>query len=299
MVATASSFPEAMMAQPPRGAWPGRGGASALRTTRFFMSPPALFQSAKAIRQGFPNGTGFYARGADSDTEVTILGETFRLDPKATRPYYSFRMNDQDLKDLIASVREGKMRSDFMTVAIHAHHFTDATGGERGPGVKETIDLDTNPSIADYLPVFAKAAIDNGADAFLGTGVHVLRGIEIYKNRPIFYGLGEFFRQMDVVGLSGMNAIGRGDENSPPIKYESVVALSRFDGGQLSEVRLHPVLLTDDVRMAHRGLPRVAPPEVAQRILTRLQRLSAPLGTTIRIEGNIGVIRPRTATSQP
>jgi len=110
-------------------------------------------------------------------------------------------MNEQDLKDILASVREGKLRSDFMTVAIHAHHFADATGGERGPGVKETIDLDTNPSIADYLPVFAKAAIDNGADAFLGTGVHVLRGIEIYKNRPIFYGLGEFLRQMDVVGL--------------------------------------------------------------------------------------------------
>ena len=60
--------------------------------------------------------------------------------------------------------------------------------------------------------------------SFIGTGVHVLRGIEIYKGRPIFYGLGEFFRQMDVVGLSGMGGRGRGDENSPPIKYESVVA---------------------------------------------------------------------------
>ena len=172
------------------------------------------------IRQGFPNGTFHYARGADSDTEVSILNQTFRLDPKATQPYYQFDMNPQDLKDILAAVREGKLRSDFMTVAIHAHHFHDAKGGERGLGVPETIDLDTNPSIANYLPVFAKAAIDNGADAFLGTGVHVLRGIEIYKGRPIFYGLGEFFRQMDVVGLSGMGSIGRGDENSPPIKYE-------------------------------------------------------------------------------
>jgi len=290
MVATAGSFPEAFMAQPGRGEWPGRGGASALRTTRYFMSPPALFQAAKAVRQGFPNGTGFYARGADSDTEVSILGQTFRLDPKATKPYYSFQMNEQDLKDILASVREGKMRSDFMTVAIHAHHFHDATGGERGVGVPETVDIDTNPSIADYLPVFAKATIDNGADAFLGTGVHVLRGIEIYKGRPIFYGLGEFFRQMDVVGISGMG-LGRGDENSPPIKYESIVAVSRFERGQLSEVRLHPVQLTEDTRMAHRGLPRVASPEAAQRILTRLQKLSAPLGTKITIENNIGVIR--------
>jgi poly-gamma-glutamate synthesis protein (capsule biosynthesis protein) len=51
--------------------------------------------------------------------------------------------------------------------------------------------------------------------------------------------------------------------------------------------------------MAHRGVPRLAGPEAARRILTRLQRLSAPLGTTIAIDGAIGVIRPAaTSTSQ-
>ena len=49
--------------------------------------------------------------------------------------------------------------------------------------------------------------------------------------------------------------------------------------------------------MAHRGLPRVASAPVAQRILTRLQKLSAPLGTTIAIENNIGVIRVRSAAT--
>lgn len=299
LVATASSFPEAYMAQPGRGEWPGRGGASALRTTRYFMAPPALWQSVRNIRNAFPNGTGFYARGANSDGAITILGETFRLDPQATRPYYQFEMNETDLRDIVAAVREGKLRSDFMSVAIHAHHFHDASGGERGVGVPETVDLDTNPSIANYLPTFAHAVIDAGADAFLGTGVHVLRGIEIYKGRPIFYGLGEFFRQMDVVGLSGMGGLARGDANSPPVKYESVLAMVRFAGGSLSEVRLYPIELTEDVRMAHRGLPRMASPATAQRILERLQRLSTPLGTSITIEGNVGVIRPRPVSSQP
>lgn len=105
-------------------------------------------------------------------------------DPQATKPYYQFDMNETDVRDIVAAVREGKLRSDFMTVAIHAHHFHDASGGERGVGVPETQDLDTNPSLANYLPIFAKAVIDAGADAFLGTGVHVLRGIEIYKGRP-------------------------------------------------------------------------------------------------------------------
>jgi poly-gamma-glutamate synthesis protein (capsule biosynthesis protein) len=96
-----------------------------------------------------------------------------------------------------------------------------------------------------------------------------------------------------------MGGRARGDENSPPIKYDSVVALSRFERGTLAEVRLHPIELTDDVRMAHRGVPRMASPQGAQRILARLQKLSAPLGTAITIEGNVGVIRPSAAPGSP
>jgi poly-gamma-glutamate synthesis protein (capsule biosynthesis protein) len=297
MVATASSFPSTMMATPSRGEWPGRGGASALRTTRYFMSPPSLWPSVEGIRQAFPNGTGFYARGANTEDHIQILGQQFRLAPSGiTVPYYSFEINQQDLIDILRSVREGKMRSDFITVAIHAHQFHDAQGGYRGPGIPEAEHLDTNPSIADFLQVFAKEVIDGGADVFQGTGVHALRGIEIYKDRPIFYGLGEFLRQMDIIGLSGMReelARSVGPPGAPfPVKYESIVAVSQFDDGKLSEVRLHPIELTYNVRMAQRGLPRIASPEAAQRILTRLQELSEPLGTTIVIEGGVGFIRP-------
>ena len=297
MVATASSYAEAMVAQPGRGEWPGRGGQSALRYTRFYMAPPALWQSVKSIRDAFPNGNGFYVPTTDTADSITLLGERFKLAPNATKASYSYQMNEADVRDLVAAVTEGKTRSDFMTFAIHSHQFADTKGGERGPNLPDSDDLDTNSSVADFLPALAKQVIDAGADAFLGTGVHVLRGIEIYKGRPIFYGLGEFFRQMDVVGLAGMGGRGRGEENSPPIKYESVVALSRFDRGQLAEIRLHPLELTNDVRMAHRGIPRLASPQMAQRILTRLQKLSAPLGTTIAIENNIGVIRLRATTT--
>jgi capsule synthesis protein PGA_cap len=295
MVATASSYAEAMVAQPGRGEWPGRGGQSALHYTRFYMTPPGLWQAVKNIREAFPNGNGFYVPTGDTADSITMLGERFKLAPNATQPSYSYQMNEADVRDLVAAVTEGKTRSDFMAFAIHAHQFADTKGGERGPNLPDSEDLDTNSSIADFLPVLAKRVIDGGADAFVGTGVHVLRGIEIYKGKPIFYGLGEFFRQMDVIGLSGLGGRGRGDDNSPPIKYESIVALSRFEHGQLAEIRLHPIELTDDVRMAHRGIPRLASPQMAQRILTRLQKLSTPLGTTITIENNVGVIRARPA----
>ena len=43
------------------------------------------------------------------------------------------------------------------------------------------------------------ACIDEGADVFIGHGPHVTRGIEIYKDRPIMYSLGNFIFQNDTV----------------------------------------------------------------------------------------------------
>lgn len=294
MVAVSDHNPRA---QPANGEWPGTGGLSPLRVTRYFMVPEQSWDGLQALRDHFPNGTGFYARGANSSTDISFVGNNFRKAPAGvTEAYYHYEMNQRDLTDTLAAVREGKIKSDFITVAIHAHHFLDAKGGYRGEGIPEGEHLDTNPSIADYLPEFAHAVIDNGADLFQGTGVHALRGIEIYNNRPIFYGLGEFIRQMDVIGLAGRGDPQRsvGPEGYEfPAKFESIVAIAEYAEGELQEVRIHPIETRyDEEKLALRGIPRIAPPEVAQRILTRLQELSAPLGTDIRIRGDIGIIRP-------
>jgi poly-gamma-glutamate synthesis protein (capsule biosynthesis protein) len=46
--------------------------------------------------------------------------------------------------------------------------------------------------LAMYERPLAKAAIDAGADIVVGHHAHILRGIEIYKRRPIYHGLGNF-----------------------------------------------------------------------------------------------------------
>jgi hypothetical protein len=46
--------------------------------------------------------------------------------------------------------------------------------------------------LAMYERPLAKAAIDAGADIVVGHHAHILRGIEIYKGRPIYHGLGNF-----------------------------------------------------------------------------------------------------------
>lgn len=293
MVATTAGTNAAAAAS--RGEWSGRGGLSNLGVEQFLMIPAEDFEAVRTVRNHFPNGTGFYARGVNNDSAIDLLGSEFRKAPADIHEsFFSYELNQTDLGDILAAVREGKMRSDFITVAIHSHHFKDTRGGYRGVNVPEADHLDTNPSVAAYLEEFAHQVIDNGADLFQGTGVHVLRGIEIYQGKPIFYGLGEFLRQRDVGGLAGRGDLSRDTcVGCPfPVKYESIIAVSEYANGEVSEVRLYPIELGyDSVRMAHRGVPMMADAATSRRILERLQELSAPYGTQITIQGSVGYIR--------
>lgn len=46
--------------------------------------------------------------------------------------------------------------------------------------------------ILDYQTEIARAAIDAGADVVMGHGPHYPLAVEIYKGRPVYYGLGSF-----------------------------------------------------------------------------------------------------------
>ncbi len=79
-----------------------------------------------------------------------------------------------DLEALRHDVRAAKVQADFVALSIHwGIHFVPS-------------------EIADYQRDVAHAAIDDGADAILGHHPHILKGIEVYKGRPIFYSLGNF-----------------------------------------------------------------------------------------------------------
>ncbi len=47
-------------------------------------------------------------------------------------------------------------------------------------------------ALAMYERDVARAAVDAGADVVVGHHAHILRGIEVYKGRPIYHGLGNF-----------------------------------------------------------------------------------------------------------
>jgi poly-gamma-glutamate synthesis protein (capsule biosynthesis protein) len=182
-------------------------------------------------------------------------------------------------------------------VTIHAHE----SGAER-------------MAPAEFLVTFARAMVDAGADVFVGHGPHVLRGIEIYQGKPIFYSLGDFIFQNETLlrlpaenyqayDLSADEHVAdfndrryagdtRGFPSQPEI-WESVIAMPTFRGGELVSIELHPISLQFGAPAWVRGRPLPAEPELSRKILDDLIRISAPFGTTIRAEGGVGVVEVR------
>jgi poly-gamma-glutamate capsule biosynthesis protein CapA/YwtB (metallophosphatase superfamily) len=50
----------------------------------------------------------------------------------------------------------------------------------------------TPAHIAMYERPLARAAVEAGADVVIGHHAHILRGVEVYRGKPIFHGLGNF-----------------------------------------------------------------------------------------------------------
>ncbi|WP_338446401.1 CapA family protein [Pelagerythrobacter marensis] len=73
---------------------------------------------------------------------------------------------------LESDIGAARRQADFVIVALHK-------------GIVHTPAL-----LAPYEIPVARAAIDAGADAVAGHHAHIVRGIELYRGRPIFHGLG-------------------------------------------------------------------------------------------------------------
>src|SRR5215831_9309579 len=194
----------------------------------------------------------------------------------------TYEMDPTDLKDIITSVRAGKQLADFLVVAIHCHQNSFAF---------QAYSLDHQTP--NFLIELAHQVIDNGADAFVGHGVHTLRGVEIYKGKPIFYGVSSFFYHRGAAPEITDRSAGSGSGDLVDDSLETLLTTSRFEDGKLVEVRLYPADLGQDRTrpISRSGTPSTPSPEMARRVLERLQTLSKQFGTTVTIQNGVGVIR--------
>ncbi len=293
LISCASTFPPSALAGALRADVRGRPGINPLRFITRHQVDRATFDHLRKMKEDLKlRGEGGVAE-RDTESRIQVLGATYEL---AERPAVITEPNAKDLQEITASIREARRQAAWVVVSIHAH--------EGAPGDRE--------SPAQFLVSFAHAAIDAGADVFVGHGPHVLRGIEIYRGKPILYSLGNFIFENETVArlpAEFYEQYNLGSEAWPsdafdartdhdrrgwpadqPI-WESVVARVAFRAGKPAEIRLTPITLGFGRSRAERGWPERADPAASPKILERLQRLSKAFGTEIAVEDGIGTVR--------
>jgi poly-gamma-glutamate capsule biosynthesis protein CapA/YwtB (metallophosphatase superfamily) len=286
LISCTSTFLPASRAGHARGDVPGRPGVSALRTQRIFKVDSVQVDQLTRIAEQ----VGVSRPRPDRDGKFMLLGNHFQV---AASPGSEWTVDEHDVQEIVASVREARRQADFVIVTIHSH---EPSNGSTAP--------------APFLPPFARASIDAGADAFIGHGPHRLRGVEIYKGRPIFYSLGNLFFQNDAVQALPADfyeQLGLGPEATPAdafdardatgrgyaatqANFESVLSRVQFHDGYLASVVFYPLTLGFGQPRSRRGRPAIASPADGRRIIDELARLSRPYGTNIEYRDGVGVL---------
>lgn len=143
------------------------------------------------------------------------------------------------LKEVIV---EAKKQTDIVVVSAHVGpHMREAPGPE-------------------YLE-FARSIIEAGADVYMGSSNHSFQGVEIYKDRPILYDLGDF------VDDYAVDPVMRNDW--------SFLFFLEFESSKLISVSMVATAISD-------MQVNLAPAEDREKIIMRMQRLCKDLGTETR-----------------
>jgi hypothetical protein len=158
-------------------------------------------------------------------------------------------------------VRAAGRRADLVVVAVH--------GGAEGAGAGHVPYGHESYLGEDRgdLRRFARTAIDAGADLVVGSGPHVVRGMEFYRGRLIAYSVGNFVGYGHVFALVG------------PTTISCVLRVTLHGDGTFATGRIVATLLTGD---------GVAARDPAGRAITMIRALSrADFGSRrARVDGS-------------
>lgn len=231
---------------------------------------------------------------------------------KGTEAKVNTKCNNEDLERINNSIKEANKKSDFVVVSVHGHEMKTMPKHEKTPFNDERVFQ------ADFLEEAAHSFIDSGADAVVMHGSHVLRGIEIYKGKPIFHSLGNFIFQQETLDFmpeefyaenripsdltidEAMEKLSKKkDENgnfvenpywlsNDPTVMSSIFPVWEMDDNKkLISITLHPIDLSPSVKFSENGFPKLSN---KHNPLETIKALSELYGTRIVIEGNVGKV---------
>ena len=287
LISLATTFTPMSRAGEARDDVGGRPGLNALRVTRSYEADADTFAALRTSAQRLG-----VTVAEDAAAPLRLFGTTITRGA-ANRAVDT--LNTRDEARILREVRNAAKLADYVIVTSHSHE----------PGNASVIP-------PDWLRTFVKKCLDAGATTYLVHGPHQLRGVEIYKGKPIFYSLANFVFQNETIDPMPSDHYEQFDlpatalaadlydarfKNgttgfpSSSVWYESVIAVPTFRGTQVSEIVFHPIELGHKAPRSQRGTPRLADAATGHVIIERLAKLSNDLGTRIRVENGVGVWR--------
>lgn len=293
MLACSSSFAKGQHAGEQRPEMQGRPGLNPIRYETVYELPEERIAQLREIanelgveqRRQERLQSGFYFPPDDPNI-FPFMDQNFR---PGDVPAIRTTPNQKDQDAIAKWVRESVTRADLVMLSLHAH--------EQGA---------TRQEPSEFIPVFCRAMIDAGADMVVGHGPHLIRGMEIYKGKPIFYSLGNFVGQNELVWRLPAESYERfrADPSLTPgdvyrqrtkhdtqgfpsdkVYWESLMPVMQYADGKLSSIDIYPVTLGLGEPEYRRGRPRLAEGEEGEAILTRFASLSEAFNTEVRIDG--------------
>lgn len=292
LISVNTSFDPSMMAGKQSRRFPGRPGINGLRHTQTLTVTAKDFVRIQELAE--KTGVNFeekvhIAQGYKKPAPegVCQMGALrFELGEKAGRVQ---KCNEEDVARVEKAIFEAQLQANYILVSLHHH--------QMGPG--------SNELPPDFVEEFAHRCIDAGAHAVIGHGPHLLRPVEVYKNRPIFYSLGDFLMQLYSVEVAPEDFYEKQNLTSDatvhellkkrsnnftrglmedPVMSEAVIPYWEMENGELTKLELLPVTCHQNENKSLSGLPVVA--ETAE-FAERLAKLSAPYGVKMKLENGI------------
>ena len=291
LIAVNTSFNPSMMAGEASDRVQGRAGINGMRVRKYlnvtahdiaFIRDLAERTNINAEKE-ITRREGYYPMLKDD--EATLGELEFKL---ADKTEMVLEINKADLARLKKSIEEAEFQADYVMVSIHSHQIT---------GTKKE-----EPS--KMLEELAHFCIDSGANAVVGHGPHLLRPIEVYKDSPIFYSLGDFILELYSVEFAPADFYQKhGVDKSATVKellatrsknftvglmtdkrmFLSVIPYWETEGKKLKKLTLLPILGKMEGNKSEIGLPRkVSPSEV----IDYLGEMSKPYGVTLKAESD-------------
>lgn len=294
---TSSMANPAAMAGRQSRRFPGRPGVNGLRIDEHVVVIPEHFQAIKAIAEtSNVNAAKNISRAEGYTFDKIPDGFVVLKDLKfveGNENQYHTNPQKDDVERVKKAIYEAQMKADYILVSVHSHQLSGSS--KENPG--------------EFLVKFAHQCIDAGAHAIIGSGPHLLRPIEIYKNRPIFYSLGDFMLHNESIPYIPEDMYEKYNMTSDDClrdlfckrsnnytrglmtdrrMLESVIPYFEMENGELTHLELMPIELNFEEPRWRSGNPRF---KADCGIIERLAKMSAAYGTKIEInEKGIGIV---------